>query len=256
MKVDVQNQQVVPIENRPFRSLFTGGRGPLKTTIVVSEAMMWLGSAVNDLVDAKMVSVLNPISKAASLAAPICCFPDAIKFGTDVVRNASRMYEDCSWTTFNDFSHSLVNMAQRVAEFVYGLIRMEIVGDAIQMVFFKGLKSTLQIAHNVYVIHEVSVSESKLDKIEFDSVRKLKSDENAAKFIRAIVNIAYHSVVILAVTLGGVITGKMILAIGIASLVAGVTAHYIECAREDEESKLQAEHINRLIAKAGGWQAA
>lgn len=256
MDIKIENKQAVPVERTPFRTLFTGGTGPLKTSIVITETLMWMGEKVNDAVDAKLVSVLNPISKAAAIAAPVCCFPDAIKFSTDVVRDAEKMFSELSWTTFNDFSHVFVKMVQKISEFVYGLMKLEIIGDAIQMMFFKGLKSGLQIVHNVYVIHEVRIAEGSLGKIEYAEVRALKADENAAKFIRAVVNIAYHSVVILSVTLGSVITGKMILATAIVSLVAGVAAHYIECAREDLESKLQADHVNRLIEKAGGWEAA
>ncbi len=251
--ITIVNGVAVPKQSDPFRSLFTGGRGSLKTTAALAEALMWISESTGEFVNSSVTTILKPISKSSSLASTICCFPDAIKFSIDAVKKAKAMAVEVSWSKFNQFSHTMIIVAERISEFVYGLMRLEIVGDALQMIFFKGLKSTFQIGHNVYVIREVNESDSKLNNIESDRVRDLKRLENNFKVIRSIINLCYHSLVIVAIVVGSVITGKMILAVGIASLASGIASHYVACERGNLENVLAAEKMNKIIEKAGGW---
>ena len=254
--IRVENGAAAGLESRPFYDIFNGGQGPLKTAVVLLEAAMWAIEDIGNVTTSLFHEIANPISKAASLAAPICCISDAVKFVDNARLKMMQMYEEMTWTRFEDFTHTLLNIAQRISEFVYGLIRMEIIGDAIQMVFFKGLKSGLKIMHYVYVLREVNVSDAKLHTIENDELKEWKRLENNAKVIGAISNICYHAVVITAVLFGSVVSGKIVLAVGIASFLGGVSAHYIQSYRENFENELSAEKFNRFVRTHGGWEAA
>lgn len=216
---------VEPKKQNAFRSLLSGGSGPLEVIGLFAEGINWGNESLGVLSD-RVVEGLDTLSGAVFRAAPICCLPEALVEMSNGWENLTTLVNDPTGKNLYNLSHTMVNIAYKVTKFVGGMIALGLMGDPAMRGACQIGRNVLRLIHRGYVFYDLTDMQSEQEWVNIDP--KLRKWQEDWKIIANVSGVGMHVISILSVVLSGVITGKIVLFASLTTLTLGIISLVVE----------------------------
>lgn len=207
----------------------------------------FLNKYSNLMADTVVPRTVVPIAKGVLYLTSVVSFLEVIRHAEVVWHQGWDLKLENSVVTKDDFCFELFRLAQRVNSFVYRFMMLEIWRTFAETAL---MRITTDITAAVESIWKVVRADKCLKDIENPTLKKLKVKENNFLFVNALVDIAFHTLGFAALLSSAAVSGNTMVIVGLISVASSLATKYVTQERCDEESRIAAVKVNKLVEKA------
>lgn len=216
--------------------MYANGRGAHKQFSWIASLVAVAAEVFDKVKDSGLHVITKGVGQAAALAAPLCAMPEAVTYGIKSVRAYVDITAECASKTVKKAFGNTVKCAQRTAESMTALMKMNIM-DAAGLVAAKFFKDAFACVIDILTIDEAFSTVSKVNKCADERLQKAWQKENDFVFAKGVVGFTFHAMNITGLLCAGVVTFHMVTALASVYTFTVLSAAWYNIERTDIEKE-------------------